>query len=176
MFVNPSQVIADLGLAGTEHVADFGAGSGAFALSAAKVLQQGDGRVYAVDIQKDLLLRLINMAKIQKLSNVEIIHGDIEHVGGTKLGAESMDAVIISNTLFQIENKKEAATEAFRVLKKGGRALVIEWLESFGGLGPPPEAVAAQKDIRLVFLDAGFTHERDIPAGQYHYGDIFRKP
>ena len=66
------------------HVADLGAGSGHYTLAAAKKVGES-GRVYAIEVQKDLLTRIKNLAQTEHINNVEVIWGDVENRGGTKL-------------------------------------------------------------------------------------------
>ena len=107
-FSSPEQNIKYLSLEKGMHVGDLGAGSGFYTLAVAKEMA-GSGKVYAIDIQKDLLDRLKNEARKQGLLNVEVIWGDIETVGGSKLKDSSLDAVIASNILFQISQKEHFA-------------------------------------------------------------------
>ena len=62
-----------------------------------------------------------------------------------------------------------------RVLRPGGKAVVIDWTESFGGLGPQPSDVVEQKEAERLFNENGFTTETSFDAGDHHYGVIFRK-
>ena len=174
MFKDPETVLDQLVLGEGRVVADFGAGSGAYALSAARRVGE-TGKVYAVDIQKNLLERFKNIAKAARIHNVEIIWGDIEKSAGTKIKNGVVDVAIISNVLFQNEDKSAVAREAHRVLKNGGRALVVDWSETSGALGPSADHLVPQKEARDVFERNGFSHERDISAGEHHYGMIFRK-
>jgi len=171
-FSEPQNNIKQLGLAEGMSVADFGAGSGFYSIEAAKKVKES-GKVYVVDIQKDLLDRVKNLAKKERLANIEIIWGDIEKVGGSKLGDLSVDVVIISNVLFQIENKESLLKEISRVLKHGGRVLVIDWTDSFGGMGPAQESIFTEDQVKKLFEEKGFTVQKNIYAGDHHYGVVF---
>lgn len=174
MFSDPEKNLDQFNLQKGMRVADFGAGSGFYVLTAAKLV--GDkGKVFAVDIQKDLLVKLKKEAAAKKILNIEIIWGDLEKKGGAKLKDGSVDRVIISNLLFQIGGKENLAKEAARVLRPGGKILAIDWTDSFGGLGPEPKVVFEQKAARTLFENAGFSLERTIDAGAHHYGLIFTK-
>lgn len=174
MFTNPEKNLDQFSLQKGMRVADFGAGSGFYVLTAAKLV--GDkGKVYAVDIQKDLLVKLKKDAATKKILNIEIIWGDLEKEGGAKLKDGSVDRVIISNLLFQIGGKENLAKEAMRILKPGGKALTIDWTESFGNLGPRAEDIFGKEAARTLFESAGFSLERTIDAGAHHYGLIFSK-
>jgi len=172
-FSNPQKNVQKLHLTEGMHVADFGAGSGDYALAlAARV--GATGFVYAIDIQKDLLLKLKRDAEARRLK-VEVIRGDLDQEGGSKLGSESMDAAIVSNILFQADQKEVLAKEVYRILKPDGYAMVIDWSDSFGNIGPIPEHVIKKEVGRDIFLKAGFELDREFEAGSHHWGLIFKK-
>ena len=82
--------------------------------------------------------------------------------------------MIISNILFQAENRQAVAREAFRVLKAGGKAAVIEW-NSEVKIGPLAEKRLSKEDVKKIFLAEGFLPDRNLPAGESHYGIMFKK-
>jgi len=173
-FSDPKKNIAQFGLQLGEVVADFGVGSGAYVLSALEYIGTS-GKIYAIDVQRNLLSKVKNMAREKGLSNVEVLWGDIDELHGTKLSDESVSSVIMSNILFQLENKKGAVNEAFRVLKKDGKVLLVDWSKSYEGLGPHKDAIVSSVDARTMFEKAGFVYVEDINTGDYHYGMIFKK-
>ncbi len=174
MFSDPEKNIAQLGLSSGCQVADFGSGSGFYSLAAAKAVSPG-GQVFAVDIQKDLLQKLKTGAEQNRLRNINIVWGDLEHLGGTKLRENSVDVVIAANIFFQIQNKDGLCLEARRILRPLGRVLVVDWSGSFGGLGPLEADVVSKDKMINLFQDHGFKLDKEIPAGAEHYGLIFRK-
>ncbi|MBC7836940.1 methyltransferase domain-containing protein [Acetobacteraceae bacterium] len=173
-FLHPPKAIAAAGVHEGMHVADFGSGSGFFTRAAARAVGEG-GVVWAVDVHQDLLPRIKNLAAAENLHNVEVVHGNVEVSGGSNLPAEQFDLVIAANLLFAAEHKREVVAEMRRVLKKNGRALVIDWSDSFGGLGPHPDHVLTVQAGRELFEQGGFTYVGDISAGAYHWGFIIRK-
>jgi ubiquinone/menaquinone biosynthesis C-methylase UbiE len=173
-FLNPEEIAKKLPLEEGLVVADFGAGTGSFAIPVAKRVGMS-GRVYAVEVNKDLAAAVKVAATREKLSNVEIIWGDIEAPNGTKLANSSVGLVILSNVLFQVENKEAAVKEAHRILKTRGYALVLDWKESFGGLGPRPEDIMQGEAVKKLFLNSGFSLYNELEAGEYHYAYLFQK-
>ena len=175
MFSDPEQNISQFELIKGSHVADFGSGSGFYSFSAAEAVGE-DGKVYAIDVQKDLLQKLNNEAKkVRHLTNIEIIWGDLDDLGGTKLKESSIDAVIAANIFFQLENKENACLEIKRILKNKGRVLLIDWIDINNGnisqgINPFTKDIA-----RDLFIKNGFTEEREFEAGIKHYGLIFVK-
>jgi len=173
-FSDPRKIVGELFLREGMRVADFGSGSGYYTLAAAQIVT--DGRVYAVDIQKELLARLKNEASRLGLSNIDIVWGDIDETNGSRLASATLDVVILANVLFQIEHRQKAAKEVMRVLKPKGRVLVVDWADSFGGLGPKQQDVISPKIAQELFEGVGFTSEGKISdAGDHHYGLIFKK-
>lgn len=175
MFSDPEKNIERFSLGKGSHVADFGAGSGFYALAAAAAVGE-TGKVYAIDVQKDLLAKLKNEAqKIRHLMNLEVVWADLEHVGGTRLREHSMDAVIAANIFFQLEHKDNAAAEIKRIVKDNGRVFLVDWSESFGGVGPLQKDVFSEAAAKALFEKHGFAVDRELAAGAQHYGIIFRK-
>lgn len=174
MFSAPEKNIEQLGLAENLLVADFGCGPGAYTIAAAKALN-GTGKVYAIEVQKDLLTKLEGTCHDQHIGNVSFIWGNLELPGGTKLRDGSCDVVILSNLLFQAPNKEGVIDEVRRVLRQGGRLLLIDWTASFNNMGPTAGQVYPENEARNLVESKSFTFEKAISAGNFHYGLIFRK-
>ena len=174
MFSDPLKNIEQCRIQPGMEIADIGSGSGFYTLGAAKALLS-TGRVYAIDIQKDLLTKIKNQAAREGLYNVEVIWGDVEKPGGTRLRDASIDLAFLSTILFQLENKKIAVEEVKRILKPGGRVMVIDWADSFGGIGPKPDTVVKKDYVMDLFEKEGFHLEREISVGAHHYGLIYKK-
>jgi len=173
MFSDPKENLNQAGIDEGMMIADLGSGSGFYSLAAARMT--GDkGRVFSVDVQKDLLQKLKNTAQAERIFNIEIIWGNVEKLGGTKIRDAFIDLAIVSNLLFQIEFKKDFIREIRRILKRTGRVLVVDWSDSYGGMGPQPEAVIPQAETRKMFEEAGFVFQKEIRAGDHHYGLIFK--
>lgn len=174
-FADPKSNILQLGLREGMKIADLGAGTGHYALAAAGAVGR-DGRVYAVDVQEDLLKHLLDSAHRIGLRNIELVWGNIEQKGGTKLKEASMDAAVLSNTLFQIEKKGELVAEILRILKPGGKLLVIDWAGTYNGMGPHPEDVVTEHAAEELFITGGFHKVKDFRAGAHHYAIVFTTP
>ncbi len=174
MFSDPQKNVEQCGIQAGMEIADLGAGSGHYTLAVAKALI-ATGRIYAIDLQKDLLTKIKNNAVSQGLYNVEVIWGDIEKLNGTHLREASIDLALLSNILFQLDAQGAAINEVKRILKPGGRVLVVDWSDSFGGIGPKPEKVVLKTSAVEMFEKNGFHLDREIDAGSHHYGMIFKK-
>jgi hypothetical protein len=74
-----------------------------------------------------------------------------------------------------MENKEVVADEIKRVLKPGGKACIVDWADSFGGIGPKSEHVYTKEQTQHLFESKGFHVDRELSAGSHHYGFIFKK-
>ena len=155
-------------------VADFGTGSGFFARAAARAVGP-NGVVYAIDIHREMLERLSNLAPAEGLQNIEYIQGDLETVHGSALPDMVLDAVMVCNFLFQTEDPEKVIEEAWRVLRKGGRLILIDWKDSFNNMGPHKDHVVTKEKATAIALRGGFELMEEIPCGTYHYGLILKK-
>ncbi|MEQ1561224.1 MAG: methyltransferase domain-containing protein [Nitrospira sp.] len=174
MFSDPVKNVEKCGILPGMDIADLGSGSGHYAIAVAKALH-ATGRVYAIDVQKDILTKLKNNASKEGLYNIEVIWGDIEKPLGTKLRDSSVDFALLSNILFQISDKNALLKEVKRILKPNGRVLVVDWSESFGSIGPKPDVLVRKETAMDMFEKSGFHLDREIEAGSHHYGLIFKK-
>ncbi len=174
-FADPKSNVLQLGIREGMRIADLGAGSGHYSMAAAAAVG-GDGRVYAIDIQQDVLSHLLDSAHRLGIRNIETVWGNFEKLGGTKLKDGAVDAAIVSNVLFQIEHHLGAMDELKRILKPGGKLLVVDWAGAYGGMGPAPDHVVSEHKAEELFISAGFHKVKDFRAGPHHYGIVFTTP
>lgn len=180
-FLSPESVVRSARIEEGMHVADFHAAAGFFVRAAARAVGPG-GRVWAVDARRDMLLRLRSTALMEGLQNIEIVRGNMEHRGGTLLPEEGLDMVLLATALHTANDMDGVIEEAWRVLKSGsgaafgpGRLLVIDWKDTFGGLGPSAEHIVTREDALSRCVRGGFVLIEDIPAGDYHWGMLLKK-
>lgn len=173
-FAHPPRNVAVLGVQPGMRVADFGSGSGAYVLAIAKELNNS-GHVYAIDVQKDLLRRTKNEADKLGYKNVEILWGDLEAENGSKIAHDTIDLVLISNLLFQVEDKLQVMAEAKRIVRPNGRVAVIDWSDSYGGMGPTKEDIIPKSDVLTLAQSVELTFVEEFDAGAHHFGLVFRK-
>lgn len=174
MFMDPVKVLAACNIQSASTVADFGAGSGFVAQAAASLVP--NGQVFAIEVNKDMVTRIARDATDRHLTNLHVLWGDVEMPEGTKLAAESVDIVLCFNTLFLLDDKAAVLKEAYRVLKNGGKIVVVDWTESFGGIGPRPHHVFPQPVAESMMASVGFKKLSDaVPAGDHHYAILFVK-
>lgn len=173
-FVDPHRTVHDFGIRQGEMVADVGCGSGHYVKLLAHAVGSG-GHVYAVDVHNDMLKKLDRDIHALGFKNVSTIWCDAEKEKGTKLKADLLDAVLLSNILFQTEDDRGLFREMHRILKPGGRLIIIDWTDSFNGMGPHRHHVYTKGQALSRTNEAGFSVLSDFTPGAHHYGLILKK-
>ncbi len=168
MFLDPKEVLKRVGLFGDEVCADFGSGSGGWTIPLAKLVKEG--KVFALDILKEPLSALRAKILDEKIDNVEIVEADIEK--GVPLDEESCDVVLISNVLFQVENKEKVLAEAKRILKKNGKILIVDWKKE-ARMGPQEKVDV--EEIKNLAKKLILKVEDEFDAGKFHFGLLLKK-
>jgi ubiquinone/menaquinone biosynthesis C-methylase UbiE len=106
----------------TGVIADIGAGTGYYTFKLApKVL---NGRVYAVEIQDEMIAALNERKKKLNSTNVEVIKGSVT---SPNLPANSIDLAIMVDVYHELEYPVEMLQSIEKSLKKDGHLLLIEY-------------------------------------------------
>ncbi|OGE73605.1 MAG: hypothetical protein A3I07_01080 [Candidatus Doudnabacteria bacterium RIFCSPLOWO2_02_FULL_42_9] len=174
-FIDPEKVLFAAGLTSNQTVADFGAGSGFYSLAAAKIVGDG-GMVYSLDIQEPVLDHIAAEARLKKLRNIRTIQADLEQKEAIKeIPAGTVDLVLLVNISHQLKNLVNIYAEAYRVLKSGGKVLVVEWNDQPGPVGPTSGTRITESEVSKAAIKATFKPAGTLHVGSYHYGLIFIK-
>ncbi len=114
-FKRPKERLVQASLKPGQTVLEYGCGAGSFTVPAAQIVGQ-DGIVYALDIQPLALETVQRRIGREGLSNVETILSDRE----TGLADESVDVVLLYDTLHLVRDKQGLLEELHRVLRASG--------------------------------------------------------
>ena len=118
----PDEVVANMSLNPDDVVADIGAGSGYFSFRIAKLVP--DGKVFAVDIQPEML-QLIEGQKTQGgVNNIEGVLGEIDN---PNLPPNSIDAAIMVDAYHEFSHPFEMIDGLYNALRPGGRIFLLEY-------------------------------------------------
>ncbi|HSP55329.1 MAG TPA: class I SAM-dependent methyltransferase [Dehalococcoidia bacterium] len=82
-----------------------------------------EGRIVGVDLTRAMLVRAQRRATLRGWQNIALLEGD---AAGLPLASESCDAVLCSYGMVIIPDYRRAISEAIRVLKPGGRLVLLE--------------------------------------------------
>lgn len=173
-FMDPRKIVSRFGIAEGMKVADLGSGAGYFTIFLARAVGE-NGVVTAVDILDTALEALRAKAKAEGLRNIETVRANLEVPGGSGLGNDSQDIVLLANILFQSQKKAEIVVEAKRTLKPGGSLIVIDWKKGTSGFGPPDDLRTSPEEMRELVTGSAFQFTNEIDAGVFHFGQVYKK-
>ncbi len=137
----PGRVVEALAVAPGSIIADIGAGSGFFTMRLARATGPS-GRVYAIDLDRAALQRLVDQAARAGLPNVRGAVGTLEE---PHLKAASVDLIFTSNTYHHIENPVAYFGRLKAALKPGGRLAIIDIDRSAFSRRTTPHAIARER-------------------------------
>jgi ubiquinone/menaquinone biosynthesis C-methylase UbiE len=173
--LNPKDILTHIGVDVGMRVADLGCGNGYFTLTAAQLVG-GRGQVYAVDILKSCLETVRREAMHHQLLNIKTIWSNLEIIGATKIPSESMDLLLVVHSLYQTHQKHNFLKEVNRLLKPGGKLLLVDWKDLNTPLGPPVEQRVGQASADKLIMGLGnYKKLEDFIPGEYHYALLYEK-
>ena len=88
---------------------------------------------------------------------------------------KSLDAIFLINVLFQTTNHMDVVREAIRLLKRGGKLLIIDWKKNKTPFGPEISHRISKDYIKDIALKLRLLFDQEFEAGQFHYGLLFIK-
>lgn len=118
----PRKAIEMMELKATDVVADIGAGSGYFSFRMASKVPQG--KVLAVDIQKEMTDAVEKTAKEKNVTNVETI---LSTVTDPKLPEGKVDVALMVDAYHEFDHPREMMDGIAKGLKPGGRVILVEY-------------------------------------------------
>ncbi len=164
----PHEIISALKLAPDAAVADIGAGTGYFSVRFAHMLPQG--RVYAVDVEPDMVKYLAERAKKENLTNLTPIAAapDDPHLPAP------VDLAIFVDVLHHVNDRAGYLEKLRASLKPGGRVAIIDF-KGDAPMGPPKSARIPPERVKADFKRAGYAlaDEHTFLPDQYFL--VFRR-
>lgn len=117
-----SRAIQNMELKPDEHIADIGAGSGYYTFRMAARVP--DGKVFAVDIQPEMLDIMRRRIEEDRIGNVELVKGQETN---PNLSENSLDMVLMVDVYHELSHPKEMMEQIVKALKPGGRFVLLEY-------------------------------------------------
>ena len=153
----PEKVIAALALRAGDQVADLGAGGGYFTFKLAKAVGP-TGKVYAVDIDREVLDLVAQRAQKESVQNVETV---IATSDDPRLPTTGVDLIFTSNTYHHIDHRVAYFKNFRKYLKPGGRVIVIDfdrraWIEGLLSHYTPTEVIKREME------QSGYALQQDL--------------
>jgi predicted methyltransferase len=128
----PEQIMDALAIADGSVVADIGAGAGWFTMRLARRVGP-NGKVYAQDVQRQMLEAIRRRVNREGLANVETRLGEGSH---PNLPSGALDAVLVVDVYPEVEDRVAFLRNVAAALKPNGRIGVVNYKPGRGGPGP----------------------------------------
>ena len=162
-YLNPEIIWEKVALKNPALLIDIGAGTGFFALLFCRKMNKG--KVYACDISDELLAWMKD--NLPAKSKGFVIPVKMEE-SCVPLPDGKADLVYMINLHHELEDPLRILAESRRLLKEGGKLLIIDWKKEETPEGPPLEIRVAEETIEGQMLASGFASIKKHAVLPYH--------
>ena len=165
----PNKVLEKLGLKKNDTVADIGCGIGYFTIPMAKVVT---GEVYAVDIAQEMLDEVAAKKEELELNNIKLINSnnDLDNIA-----QQTVDFMLMSNLVHEVEDKKEFLKNYLTKVKVGGRLAIIDFKKIDSEVGPPLKTKVSKADLYKLLEEIGLTPKLVTSLNSEQYAILAKK-
>ena len=177
LWPDPVKVLVEMGVEPGTVAVDLCCGDGLFTPALAGIA----GRVYAIDIDPDLLDRTRARVEATGATNCHFVVADAMRVDAVV--PQSVDYVFLANTFHGVPDQLRLARAVKAILKPCGQFGIVNWhrrpREETVVLGrprgPKTEMRMEARDVTAVVEPTGLVLNRAVELPPYHYGAIFRR-
>ncbi|MBE0429671.1 MAG: methyltransferase domain-containing protein [Thermoleophilia bacterium] len=173
--VNWQRVLPELGLDDGIVLVDIAGGAGNYALAIAEA-SAGKGMIHSFDLWRQGVDELSRRSAAAGFKNIRAEVADVSK--RIPLPEHSVDACLIATAFHDLVEAgagEGALAEVSRVLKAGGRLVVIEFKKMEGPPGPPISIRLSPEELDRKILPLGFRKGKTIEAGTHLYLSTYFK-
>jgi ubiquinone/menaquinone biosynthesis C-methylase UbiE len=167
-YQKPHEVMEALAVKEGEIIADIGSGSGYFTLRLAKHVGPS-GRVYAVDVSPDMIRHLNTRIRDGGLTNVTTVLAPPDD----PLLPQPVDRFLIVDVWHHIDDQPGYLTKMKKLLKPGGRVIMIDFHKRELPVGPAVGMKIAREDLLKQMTSNGFRLAAEHTFLPYQYFMVF---
>lgn len=155
-----------------KDLVEIGSGYGTFTIPASKKIK---GKLYAYDIENEMIEKLKNKIENQKIENIVITHRDIL-TQTTGLQDNSIDYVMLFNILHH-DSPSDFFNEAHRILKPNGKIGIIHWRSDIKTPRGPELTIRPKPEQIIEWIDNTkfLVTKNPFLLEPYHYGLLITK-
>ena len=166
----PSLAIAALGIEPGDVVADFGAGSGYYTVRLAQSVGPS-GKVFATDIQRQMLALLGDRVARERLQNVELVQATETD---PRLPEGQLDLVLMVDVYHELTRPQEVLRRLRATLVADGRLVLIEFRKESPWVPIREEHKMSVREARMELEAEGYRFERVIDVLPWQHILVFR--
>jgi ubiquinone/menaquinone biosynthesis C-methylase UbiE len=152
----PEPLLRASGIHPGEVAVDIGAGTGFWTLPLSQSVGAA-GLVYAVDVEPVMLEELRTLVTEKHLTNVQVVGSAEREI---PLSSGIADVAVAGFVVHEPADPPAFIREIVRLLRPGGRLLVVDWHKKPTDKGPPLEHRLARREAEAFLRDAGLTVEQ----------------
>ncbi len=167
----PDAALDAIGIERGATVADIGAGAGYFTWRLAERVGTA-GKVYANDIQPEMLALLRHNIDARHLTNVETVLGAVDD---PKLPAGRMDLVLLVDVYHEFTEPEKMLRKMRESLKPDGRLVLLEYRKEDPNVPIRPEHKMSVAEVRAEVEPEGFRFEKTLETLPRQHILIFKR-
>ena len=167
---NTSLLLKNLNVQPGMMIADIGAGSGYHSSLLSKMV--GNGKVYAVDVELEMIAFLQDRIKAEKTKNVVPILCTEQTIG---LPANSIDLMLLVDVYHEFSYPYEMGVAMLEALKPGGKLVLVEFRTEDAMV--PIKTIHKMSEAQAIkeFKAAGFRFDKNIDNLPWQHCLVFIK-
>ena len=166
----PSKAVKALGIKPGQVVADVGAGSGYYTVRLAKQVGP-NGRVYATDIQPEMIVFLQRRLERERIENVELVQATETN---PRLPEGRFDLILMVDVYHELSQPQEVLRRLRPALKPDGRLVLIEFRKESEWVPIREEHKMSVKEARMELEAEGYRFDRVIDVLPWQHILVFR--
>jgi ubiquinone/menaquinone biosynthesis C-methylase UbiE len=166
----PSKAIVALEIKDGQVVADVGAGSGYYTMLLASAVGER-GRVYATDIQPEMLALVKQKVESAKIANVELVLGT---ESDPRLPADALDLILMVDVYHELAQPQAMLRALRRALRRNGRLVLIEFRKENPDIPIREEHKMSVREARMELEAEEYRFDRVIDILPWQHILIFR--
>ncbi len=167
---HPDEALQAIGIHRGMVVADVGAGSGVMTFKMAKLVGPS-GKVYAVDIQPQMLEILQTRAQRDKVTNVQTV---LDTVSDPKLPAGAIDLILLVDVYHEFSQPQAMLDHMREALKPNGRLVLLEYRKEDPTIPILPDHKMSVSEVKAEVQPEGFQFDQVIEVLPRQHIIIFR--
>ncbi len=167
---NTSLLLKNLAVKPGMVIADIGAGSGYHSALLSKIV--GNGKVFAVDVEPEMIAYLIKRIKEEKLSSIVAVLSTEQKLS---LPEKTVDMMLLVDVYHEFSYPYEMALSMLSALKPGGKLVLVEFRSEDPAVPIKKIHKMGVSQAIKEFKAAGFTFEKNIDNLPWQHCMVFKK-